>query len=229
MLVTIKRQNSPDTRPYNQSFRYDGSKNITVAALLDYLNYNDDLTDIEGKRCRLIDWECSCMQKACGACAMVINGKPALACSVFLADVASDTIRLEPLSVFPIARDLRVRRDVIFSALKEMQLWVTEFKQPEAAELEGQYNSAKCLKCGLCLEVCPNYGCESLTFAGPAVVNETYLSYTQNANPEQRKQILKAYRKRFSSGCSKALSCMKICPVNMQPLVSIGYMNKQTK
>ncbi len=230
MIITVKRQDNSESESYYQSFRYDGTKTITIAALLDYLNFNDDLTDIDGKRCRLIDWECSCMQKACGACAMVINGKPALACSLFLSDLKGDEVTIEPLSVFPVTRDLRVNRDVIFAALTDMQLWVGEFKQPDAKEYDSQYNSAKCLKCGLCMEVCPNYGGSPDgfgNFVGPAVVNEAYLSYTQNASERQKKIIAKSFRKRFAGGCSKALACAKICPVNMQPLMSIGYMNSR--
>ena len=48
MLVTIKRQSAPDAPPYLQSFFYDGPLHVTVSAVLDALNYTDDLFDIEG-------------------------------------------------------------------------------------------------------------------------------------------------------------------------------------
>ena len=56
MLVKIKRQEHADSPSYWQSFEYDGNKNATVAAVLDYLNYNDDLYDTNGNPARRIQW-----------------------------------------------------------------------------------------------------------------------------------------------------------------------------
>ena len=83
MIVKIKRQSSPDSKPYWQSFHYDGPRHVAVSAVLDALNYTDDLFDTEGNAAPGIRWECSCMQSVCGGCAMVINGVPALACATF--------------------------------------------------------------------------------------------------------------------------------------------------
>ena len=52
MIVKIKRQDAPDTLPYWQSFEYKGEAHVTVSAVLDALNYTDDLFDIEGKPAR---------------------------------------------------------------------------------------------------------------------------------------------------------------------------------
>ena len=83
MIVTIKRQQNAEADSYWQSFRYDGPAHVTVAAVLDALNYTDDLFDVDGNSAKRIRWECSCMQATCGGCAMVINGIPALACNTF--------------------------------------------------------------------------------------------------------------------------------------------------
>ena len=98
MIVKIKRQNSPEAASYWQSFIYDGPKHVTVSAVLDALNYTDDLFDVDGQPSSRIRWECSCMQAMCGGCAMVINGVPALACSTFADDVKGEDLVLEPLS-----------------------------------------------------------------------------------------------------------------------------------
>ena len=57
MIVTIKRQESNESSPYIQSFRYEGTLDTTVAALLDVLNYTDDLYDTEGTPAPRIRWE----------------------------------------------------------------------------------------------------------------------------------------------------------------------------
>ena len=50
MIVKIKRQSSPDAAPYWQSFSYNGPMHVTVSAVLDAINYTDDLYDVEGNK-----------------------------------------------------------------------------------------------------------------------------------------------------------------------------------
>ena len=87
MIVKIKRQSSPDAAPYWQSFSYNGPMHVTVSAVLDAINYTDDLYDTEGNPAKRVRWECSCLQAVCGGCAMIINGVPALACNTFIDEV----------------------------------------------------------------------------------------------------------------------------------------------
>ena len=102
MRIRILRKSGPDAQPYWQEFYYENRNNDqTIAGMLDELNYKDDLVDINGEHAPRIQWECSCLQGLCGACAMVINGIPALACETFLRDLRGDTIVIEPLRKFP--------------------------------------------------------------------------------------------------------------------------------
>lgn len=109
----------PDSHPYWQEFRYERKENQTVAGMLEELNYKDDLTDTDGNPARRIQWECSCLQGMCGACAMVINNRPALACETFLRDLRGETVTLEPLRKFPTVCDLVVDRGIIQENLKK--------------------------------------------------------------------------------------------------------------
>lgn len=224
MKVTIKRQDGPDTKPYYQTFIYDGDKKTTVAAILETINYKDDLFDENGTPCRRIRWECSCMQKMCGACAMVMNNKPILACNEFVDPTTTKEITLSPLSKFPVISDLCVDRSIIATRLKEAKIYVGEKTNPNDKEFEQQYSVSKCLKCGLCLEVCPNYIGEG-DFNGAAFANEAYLSHSLTSN--RKKEITKEYKKHFSKGCSKSLACRDICPMKLPTLSSIGYMNRK--
>ena len=83
--ITILRQADRDAEPYRQvvAFSTDDAE-MTVATLLKTLNATPDLTDTDGKAVTNIQWECSCLQKKCGACAMRINGRPRLACDTKL-------------------------------------------------------------------------------------------------------------------------------------------------
>ena len=224
MIVKIKRQDSADTAPFWQSFSYDGPKHVTVSAVLDALNYTDDLFDVDGNPAPRIRWECSCMQAVCGGCAMVINGVPALACATYADEVKADTLVLEPLSKFPVVADLVVDRSIIYEQLIQAQVYLEQAAQSDKRQYQHQYSVAKCLKCGLCLEVCPNYqpGGE---FYGAVLANESYLVASQAA--DKVPQVIKEYKNHFGAGCSKALSCQHVCPMEIETLTSILRLNRK--
>ena len=224
MLVKIKRQTAPDTLPYWQSFTYDGPQHVTVSAVLDSLNYTDDLFDTEGNPASKIRWECSCMQAVCGGCAIVINGIPALACSTFIDEIKGKDLILEPLSKFPVVADLIVDRSIIYDNLNEVKAYLDSIAVDTAHHHDQQYSVSKCLKCGLCLEVCPNYH-PGAAFFGAVLANESYLLSSQS--PEDSPRITKEYKSHFGAGCSKALSCRSVCPAGIDTLTSIMRMNRK--
>ena len=224
MIVKIKRQSNFDSEPYWQSFRYEGPEHITVSALLDTLNYTDDLFDIDGKPATRIRWECSCMQAMCGGCAMVINGVPALACATFADEVKGDELVIEPLSKFPVVSDLIVDRSIIYDNLIKAKAYLDSAAGNDKRQHKQQYSVAKCLKCGLCLEVCPNYRPGS-DFFGAVLANESYLVASQST--DKNSQVIKGYKKHFGAGCSKALSCQSVCPVGIETITSIMRMNRK--
>ncbi len=218
MKVTIKRQLDEESKPYYDTFIYDKEEKVTVAAVLDYLNYNDDLVDIDGNEARRIMWECSCMQKMCGACAMVINNEPALACSTFVDPKETKELLIEPLTKFPVICDLLVDRSYIMEFLEEAEVYLGELDEANMDEHKVQYNVAKCLKCGLCLEVCPNFSIGG-DFGGAVLANEIYLYHT--VTKDRKKELKKSYKKHFEKGCSKSLACRDICPMKIPTLSSI--------
>jgi succinate dehydrogenase / fumarate reductase iron-sulfur subunit len=224
MIVKIKRQRNSESEAYWQSFRYDGDTHVTVSAVLDALNYTDDLFDVDGKPAPRIRWECSCMQSVCGGCAMVINGVPALACATFADEVKGSELVLEPLSKFPVVSDLIVDRSLIYENLIKSKAYLESIAKNDARQHKQQYSVAKCLKCGLCLEVCPNYrpGGE---FFGAVLANESYLVASQASG--KRSPIIKEYKTHFGAGCSKALSCQSVCPVKIETITSIMRMNRK--
>ena len=224
MIVRIKRQQDAKSQPYWQSFQYNGPAHVTVSAILDALNYTDDLFDTEGNPANKIRWECSCMQAVCGGCAMVINGVPALACNTFADEVKGKEIVLEPLSKFPVVADLVVDRTVIYENLIQAKAYLESVATHDKRGHEQQYSVAKCLKCGLCLEVCPNYRPGS-DFFGAVLANESYLVASQTK--DKKAPVIKEYKTHFGAGCSKALSCQTVCPMKIETLTSIMRMNRK--
>ena len=228
MKVRILRQETPKSESYWETFQADVSEEMSIAGLLDYLNYHDDIEDENGRKTTRIGWECSCLQGVCGACAMVINGIPALACETFIKHQKGDVITIRPLQKFPVIHDLIVDRSVIQENLKQANIFIEEYR-PDRNRPFGEkehlhhYTAAKCLKCGLCLEVCPNY-VNGQNFYGAIFANDCYLVYARNR--AKSGHIRKIYGQHFGSGCSKALSCMDVCPMKISTLASMGKLNR---
>ncbi|MBQ7275465.1 MAG: succinate dehydrogenase [Clostridiales bacterium] len=224
MKVKILRQTHPGAEPYWEEFIYDGPAESSIASVIDEINFRDDIVTADGKKTTRIGWECACLQGMCGACAMVINGVPALACETFVKDLKGDVITIRPLTKFPVIHDLLTDRSSIQENLKKTNIYIEKYDPDLAEDHEHQYLAAKCLKCGLCLEVCPNYT-TGKTFFGAEFANDCYLVSVRNKGKEA--QILKEYRDHFGNACSKSLSCMDVCPMNIPTLASIGKLYKK--
>lgn len=224
MRVKILRQESPVSEPYWEEFSYDGPEHNTIAGLLDYINYNDDIVDTEGRAATRIGWERSCLQGVCGACAMVVNDIPVLACQTFIKDFGNDDITIRPLRKFPVIHDLIVDRSSIQQNLVEDDVYIGEYSPRDDADREQDYVSAKCMKCGLCMEVCPNYS-SGKSFFGASFANDCYL--VSERNKEKSQKISKVYGKHFGNSCSKSLSCMKVCPAGISLIAVIAKLNKR--
>ena len=223
MIVRILRRESSESEPYWQEFEFEPKENMTVAGLLTELNDKEGPVDINGNPVPRIYWENSCLQGVCGACAMVINHRPGLACETFLHDLKGDTLILEPLKKFPTVRDLVVDRSVIQENLKKANAYIETYEGADRKEYEHMYDAAKCLKCGLCMEVCPNYKGGD-TFYGAAFTNDCYLIAERSSS--RKEKIVEDYRKSFGKGCSKALACEEICPMHISALWSMSTLNK---
>ena len=229
MRIKILRQETPGSESYWEAFSADVSAETSVAGLLDLLNYNDDIVNENGEKTTRIGWECSCLQGVCGACAMVINDVPSLACETFIRHLKGSEITIRPLRKFPVIHDLILDRSVIHENLRKTNMYIEEYQPNDAksrSEKEHlhQYAAAKCLKCGLCLEVCPNYS-GGKGFYGAIFANDCYL--VSSRNRERSEEICNLYKKHFGSGCSKALSCMDVCPMEIPTIASMAKLNRK--
>lgn len=230
MRVKILRQLTPSTPAHWESFDVDATDDMSIAGLLDHINYNDDVFDAEGNPTTRIGWECSCMQGVCGACAMVVNNQPVLACETFIRDFKSDTIEIRPLRKFPVKHDLIVDRSAIQENLARANVYIESYdpddtggQAKQAQRLLHQYEVAKCLKCGLCLEICPNYT-NGRNFFGALFANDCYLVTMRNKS--KASEIKAHYDRHFARDCSKALSCMDVCPAQITTIASIAHLNR---
>lgn len=212
--IRIRRQENRKSDRYWQEFEFDGSENSSVASVLNELNSRSPLKDNSGNIAAPIGWECGCMVRKCGACAMLINGLPRLACSTFLNTLRGTTITLEPFSKFPLVRDLIVDRSILFENLKKLNLWLDSEAYMNPWTHEPRYQSARCLMCGCCLEVCPNFHTDG-TFAGAIAAVNAFRILNEEQEATHKNEISAEYKEKYFEGCGKSLSCHDICPIRL--------------
>lgn len=214
-LIDIERCAGPGQPVYLQTFSYETEdEGATVATVLRELNEREPLVDTQGAHADPIRWECSCLQRKCGACAMVVNGVPRAACDVRLAVLRGKRVTLAPLHKFPLVADLVVDRQAVFGRLRQTEVWLQqEVELPTGRRGSTAYEASRCLQCGCCLEVCPNFSTQG-TFGGMATM-VPFARLLAEADVDERRRLATRYRETVFAGCGKSLACRKVCPAGI--------------
>ena len=209
--IEIKRRKAGGADARTEVFEYERKEaGRTVATALTELNSGERILTADGTETTPVRWDCNCMQKKCGACAMVINGRPALACDARLEELG-ETVTLRPLSKFPLIEDLAVDRSVMYDNLMKLSLLV-EKAMPRGYSGTA-YEASKCLQCGLCLEVCPNFRTDGEFFGMSAAAPMSRV--LDQSEKDIVKRIRKEYIRHIYNGCGKSLACRNICPAGI--------------
>jgi succinate dehydrogenase / fumarate reductase, iron-sulfur subunit len=229
----ITRQDQPDAKPYTETFEVPYRPNMNVISALMEIQRNPK--NAEGGSTAPVCWESNCLEEVCGACSMVINGKPRQACSALI-DQLEQPVRLEPMRTFPVVRDLVINRERMFGALKRVKAWIPIDGTydlgpgPRMAETKRQwaYELSKCMTCGVCMEACPNVN-ERNSFIGPQAISQVRLFNahpTGEMNKEERLETL--MEDGGIEGCGNSQNCVRACPKGIPLTTSIAAMNKDT-
>ena len=162
--LLIRRQDGPKQPGYWQRFELPYEPQLNVITCLQRIA--EWGRSAEGEKVPPVAWDCNCLEEVCGACSMVINGRVRQACAALIDRLMADgdTIRLEPMTKFPVLRDLVVDRSRMFDALKRVHAWVPvdgyyDLPTPRLThnEQESLYPLSRCMTCGCCLEACPQF------------------------------------------------------------------------
>ena len=119
--LIITRQDGPDAQAFDQEFEIPYRPNMNIISALMEIRRNP--VDSKGNQTTPIAWDMNCLEEVCGACSMVINGKPRQSCTALI-DQLEQPIRLKPMKTFPVVRDLQVDRSRMFNALKRVKAWI---------------------------------------------------------------------------------------------------------
>jgi succinate dehydrogenase / fumarate reductase iron-sulfur subunit len=227
VIIKIKRQNTPNSKPYWEEFvlPYKPGRNVTSALM--EIAANPVTRD--GKKTTPITYDSNCLEEICGSCAMLVNGRARMACSALL-DNLEQPIRLEPFSKFPVVRDLATDRSVIFENLKAVKAWVPvdgsydlgTGPRVSPEDQEQMYPLSRCISCCCCMEACPQFN-ETTNFVGAAAISQVRLF---NEHPTgktlQRERLTALMGDGGIQECGYAQNCVEVCPKDIPLTTSIA-------
>jgi succinate dehydrogenase / fumarate reductase, iron-sulfur subunit len=234
ILFKIRRQAGPEAEAYWENFAIPYFPEHNVVSALMYLREHP--INLEGKKVAPVVWECNCMEEVCGACSMLVNGVPRQACAA-LVDQLAQPIELAPLSKFPLVRDLMVDRKAMFDALIRVKAWVeldhtkdihrhAPLISPSAQSI--RYLFSRCMTCGCCLEVCPQYH-QGSKFVGASALGQVKLHNSHPIGAYNKPERLHAIMDEGGiADCGNAQNCVKVCPKKIPLTDAIAELGRQT-
>ena len=167
---------------------------------------------------------------------MVVNGVTRQACSALIDNLNPEqTITVEPMSKFPVVRDLSVDRTRMFESLKKVKAWVEvdgyyDLGPGENLSQEHHataYSLSECMTCGCCVEACPQFSKDN-NFIGAAAMSQARLL---NMNPigkiNANERLDALMQEGGIADCGNAQNCVEVCPKSIPLTESIAEMGRQ--
>lgn len=232
VIIKIKRQPGPQDSSRWEEFSLDWRPSMNVIIALRDIAENPVTRG--GKKTVPVSYDSNCLEEICGSCAMLINGKARMACSALIDDL-EQPIRLEPLSKFPVVRDLAVDRQSMFESLKRVKAWIPidgtydlgEGPRVSPEVQEKGYPLSNCITCGSCLEVCPQVNKHS-AFVGAAIISQVRLFNMHPTGAMHAGERLEALMGPGGiADCANAQNCVEACPKGIPLTESIAEVNRQ--
>ena len=214
-LEVLRYNPETDSAPRFQTYAVPCLNEWVVLDALNYVKENLDPT---------LSYRWSCHMAVCGSCGMMINGEPKLGCKAFIHEYG-DSIRVEPLTNFPIERDLVTVVEDFIAKLASVKPYLIpredqpvsagEFKQTPA-ELMKFKQYTLCINCMLCYAACPQYGLVP-EFVGPAALAlaHRYNQDSRDGGRDQRQEVVASDEGVWE--CSFVGACSEVCPKHVDP------------
>lgn len=219
-LEVLRYRPETDENPVFQSYTVPYNKDWVVLDALTHVKDNID---------RTLSFRWSCHMAVCGSCGMIINGEPKLSCHTFLRDYYPDKVRVEPLTNFPIERDLVTVCDDFMEKLSSVKPYIIaeqerpvsageHLQTPEELNIFKQYTM--CINCMLCYAACPQVSL-SPDFIGPAALAlaHRYNLDSRDAGRDQRQEMAASNDGIWD--CTFVGACSQACPKSVDPAAAI--------
>ena len=217
-----------DEGPWEKQYKLQVERGMTVL---------DGLHKIKETQDPSLAFRFSCRMGVCGSCAMLINGKPTLACNTQILDLTQTSLTVAPLPNFNVIRDLVPDLVPMFavhagvlpyirrSDTQEMENPTNEYFQTPN-QLEEFLQFTYCIKCGACMAACPTMATDR-KYPGPMPLTQAYRYNVDSRDDggKERKDIIACTHGAFS--CHYAGECSNVCPKGVDPAKAIQHLKRR--
>jgi succinate dehydrogenase / fumarate reductase iron-sulfur subunit len=238
MNLTLKiwRQPNAQSKGEIKTYRISGiNDHMSFLEMLDVLN-----EDLQKKGEEPVVFDHDCREGICGACSLVINGRPhgpqqTTTCQLHMRSFKDgDTIYIEPwrAKAFPVIKDLMVNRSA-FDRIQQSGGFVsvnTGSAQdanaiPIGKEMADEaFNSATCIGCGACVAACKN--ASAMLFVS-AKISQFAMLPQGHAERKRRAEAMVAQMDQEGFGaCTNTGACEAECPKEIS-ISNIARMNRE--
>ena len=195
------------------------------------------LNQIREKQDPGLQFDFACRSAICGSCAMMVNGRPALACRTLTTDLP-DKIHLYPLPVFQLVGDLSVDTGSWFRGMVERtEAWIHERLpfDPDGVEermndeiAAAIYENDRCIECGCCVAACgaANIDSEFLAGAGLNRIARFMLDPRDQRTDADWFEVVAGEKGVFA--CIGMMACEDVCPKELPLLDVYGYLRRKS-
>jgi fumarate reductase iron-sulfur subunit len=218
----------PDVAPRWQSYELDDAPGMTLFIAL---------TEIREKLDPSLQFDFVCRAGICGSCAMIINGRPGLACRT-LTQHMDRVITLAPLPVFELIGDLSVNTGKWMRGMSErLQTWVHQQESsPDLTRLEARmepelaeaiYELDRCIECGCCVAACGTARMRE-DFVGAVGLNKIArfrLDPRDGRDDEDFYELVGDDDGVF--GCMSLLGCHDVCPKQLPLATQLAFVRRK--
>ena len=232
LKISILRYNPqiPEDKPKVETFELEEADGMTLFIALN---------DIRERYDESLKFDFVCRAGICGSCAMLVNGKPTLACRTLTSKLDED-ISLAPLPVFELIGDLSVYTGKWMRGLNErLETWIhTEEKnkkvdsdrleermEPELAE--EIYETDRCVECGCCVAGCGTILMRE-NFVGAVGLNKIA---RYRLDPRDKRSDADYYDLIGDEdgvfGCMSLMGCEDVWPKDLPLQSKIAYMRRK--
>ncbi len=235
LKLLIWRQNGPNDKGKFAEYEINVSTDASFLEMLDQLN-----DSLERNNEDPVAFESDCREGICGACGVVINGKPhgplakTTTCQLHMRNFKDgDVIYVEPFraEAFPIVKDLVVDR----SALDKIMhaggyVSVNTGAAPDANSIPiskdaatKAFDAAACIGCGACVAACKN--ASAMLFVSAKISQLGLLPQGQPERYLRVQKMVKVMDEQKFGNCSNTYACEAECPKGIS-VQNIARMNR---
>ncbi len=214
----------PGKEAYFSSYRIRAIPGLNVLTAL--MRIRDELDGT-------LAFRSSCRAATCGSCAMLINGKPDLACRTQVAFFEEKTIILEPLPNMEIIKDLVVDMTPFWNMYEQIQPYlIRKSPEPEKEIRQSEEDRKRidqfvnCILCACCYGACEVLSREP-GYIGPAALAKLHRFMLDSRDERPRRFLESVNNSRGVWGCDTLFRCIDACPKEVRPTDAIVGLRKK--